>query len=171
LTLSPASPRERAAAQRWARDPEVARFLSSPDGMPPAVDRSGAWWEGLFRRREEAIFAIRLTENDEHIGNLGLHNWERRRGEAELGIIIGHPSNFDRGYGTEAIQTLLREAFSRWGLREVRLQVLADNVRGRRCYEKCGFKTDRLVRSKSRFGSPAVDVVYMSATAPQEDAS
>jgi RimJ/RimL family protein N-acetyltransferase len=61
----------------------------------------------------------------------------------------------------------LREAFANWGLRRVRLQVLAQNQRGRRCYEKCGIVTDRIVRSDTHAGRPAVEVAYMSVNPEQ----
>jgi diamine N-acetyltransferase len=122
---------------RWPRfsEPELAWAnldLSTPEDRDLWFARSAS---GPTRRR----FAI-LDPARQVIGTISLRNIDPQRGEATLGIILSAGA-VNRGYGTDAIRTLLAYAFGPLGLRQVCLEVAADNHRARRCYAKCGFQT------------------------------
>ena len=100
------------------------------------------------------------TEDGQPIGNLGLHAIDETHGRATLGIAIGEKDHWGRGYGTDAIRQVLGYAFRELGLRRVDLHVDEDNVRGIRCYEKCGFVREGLLRGhRLRLGEPVNCVV------------
>ncbi|MCJ7736119.1 MAG: GNAT family N-acetyltransferase, partial [Anaerolineae bacterium] len=86
------------------------------------------------------------AEDGVHIGNIGLDqiNWKDR--SAELGIVIGEKSQWSKGYGTDAIRTLLGLGFREMNLHRIFLRVDADNARGIRCYEKAGFQLEGTFR-------------------------
>ncbi|MHB1416879.1 MAG: GNAT family N-acetyltransferase [Chloroflexota bacterium] len=73
------------------------------------------------------------------IGVLGFRSIDYRRRRATLGIHLS-AGEVDRGYGTDAIRAALTYAFGKMDLNEVNLDVAEDNLRARRCYEKCGFR-------------------------------
>jgi RimJ/RimL family protein N-acetyltransferase len=82
---------------------------------------------------------------------------------AELAISIGETDCWSRGYGTDAIRAVLRHAFETMGLRRIDLHTDADNARGIRCYEKCGFVREGVMRERRlRYGKP-LDMVVMGA--------
>ncbi|HIP86848.1 MAG TPA: N-acetyltransferase [Anaerolineales bacterium] len=131
---------------RWFGDPEVRRHISIH--IPPSLAQEERWFERLqerLARNESVVLAIETLEGV-HIGNIGLHqiNWKDRN--AELGIVIGEKEYWDQGYGTDAIRTLLRLAFTEMNLHRVFLRVNTDNARGIRCYEKCGFRREGTLR-------------------------
>ena len=102
-----------------------------------------AWFErsrsNLTRRR----FTI-WTRNpaggrgDRAVGTIGLRNIDLRYGEGTLGIIV-NAGDVSRGYGTDAIKTLVGYAFEKIGLRKVYLDVAEGNDRAQRCYDRIGF--------------------------------
>ena len=57
--------------------------------------------------------AIETAEDGRHIGGLNLHNIVAEDRRATLGIMIGEKDCWSRGYGTDAILTLLRYGFAR----------------------------------------------------------
>ena len=61
------------------------------------------------------------------------------KGEATLRITIGDPNAHGKGYGTEAVQLLLKHSFEVMGMKRVLLKVLKSNKRAVRIYEKAGF--------------------------------
>jgi RimJ/RimL family protein N-acetyltransferase len=85
------------------------------------------------------MFAIE-AEDGVLIGDIGLVEINWRRSEAELVVRIGHPKYLGKGYGHDAISSLLNHTFSTTKLDRVYLRVLADNVRAVKCFERCGFK-------------------------------
>ncbi len=86
-------------------------------------------------RRRFVIF----DEARELIGTVGLRNLDFQSGEATLGIIIRSDA-VGKGYGTDAVWTLLGYAFDDLDLRRVLLDVVETNDRARHVYVKLGFR-------------------------------
>ncbi|TFH01539.1 MAG: N-acetyltransferase [Candidatus Thorarchaeota archaeon] len=57
-----------------------------------------------------------------------------------LGIAIHSPQDWEKGYGSEAIQLLLDFGWKHLNLRRIELSVFAFNERAKHVYEKLGFK-------------------------------
>jgi len=84
------------------------------------------------------LFAIETTDG-EHIGNLSYYAINRAKGEAELGIMIGQHSYRGKGYGTDAVHTILCHIFINTALKRIILKTLKGNTRAQKCFLKCGF--------------------------------
>jgi RimJ/RimL family protein N-acetyltransferase len=125
---------------RWFNDPEVRQYLLMYMPMSPA-EEEGKWFERQLENPDNRGFAIETTDGV-HIGNCGLHDcdWVNRR--AVLGIAIGEKEYWGKGYGSDAVRTLLGFAFAEMNLHRVQLEVHDFNPRALRCYEKCGFKLE-----------------------------
>jgi len=152
---------------RWFGDPEVRRHLVIY--LPFSLAQEERWYEGLqerLARGDDVVLAIETSEG-EHIGSIGLHtiNWKDRN--AELGIVIGEKAYWGRGYGTDAIRVLLRVAFEEMNLHRVYLRVDADNTRGIRCYEKCGFREEGTLRDAIFREGRYHDQLVMSILRPE----
>ena len=130
----------------WFGDPEVRRHLTIY--LPFSLGQEERWYERVLERLEggDSVLLAIETMDGVHIGNIGLHaiNWKDR--SAELGIVIGEKTYWGCSYGTRAIRTLLRVAFEEMNLHRVFLRVDSDNTRGIRCYEKCGFQKEGVMR-------------------------
>ena len=131
---------------RWFNDPEVRRYLSMYRPLSRAEEER--WLESLLSRQNDIVLAIEVREGDgwRHIGNIGLHKIDWKNRVATLGIAIGEKGYWNRGYGTEAVRTMLRYAFGELGLHRVELEVYSFNPRAQRCYEKAGFKREGVRR-------------------------
>ena len=121
------------------RDPEIA-FLN---GTPP--NRMPVWLlrrvlRADARRRDRVTYGI-FDEREDYIGTIELY--DVRHDRATLGIIIGERSHWSRGYGPEAIEALLDEAFHDLDLQVVQLHTFADNPRAHAAFAKVGFSEVR----------------------------
>jgi RimJ/RimL family protein N-acetyltransferase len=83
-------------------------------------------------------FAIE-TKEGKHIGNCTYYGIDRDKGQAELGIMIGDRDYWDKGYGADAVTTLLEYVFEKTRLNRLYLKTLVDNKRAQKCFAKCGF--------------------------------
>jgi len=83
-------------------------------------------------------FAIE-TLDGRHIGNCGFYNIDEVKGEAELGIMIGNRSYWNKGYGTDAVTTLINYIYQQTDLKHIYLKTLDSNSRAQKCFQKCGF--------------------------------
>ncbi len=130
---------------RWFNEPEVRGYLQLYMPMSQAAEEE--WFEKQLHDESGRVFGIETLEG-QLIGNVGLHAMDRKDRCAELGIVIGEKSFWNRGYGTEAVSTLLRFAFDELNLHRVQLRVYEYNERAIRCYQKCGFRMEGRLRSK-----------------------
>jgi len=125
---------------RWFNDPEVRRYILVYEPMSRAKEER--WFEEQLSRQNEILLGIEVKDGDRwvHIGNIGLHRIDWKNRFAVLGVVIGEKAYWGRGYGTEAVRTLLRFAFLELGLHRVELETYSFNPRAIRCYEKAGFR-------------------------------
>jgi len=126
---------------RWINDREVARYLGGTARYLMSLAAEEAWMRALCEQQmtfDRAFFAIE-TKEGAHIGNINLFNGAPEERRADLGIMIGEKDCWSRGFGADAIRTLLTFAFDEMNLRRVALQVFSYNPRGIACYQKCGF--------------------------------
>lgn len=129
---------------KWLNDPQVQRYLGRTP-FPLSFAEEEKWFERQLNDEKSRIFAIE-TEKGVHIGNIGLHEIGYKDGKAALGIMIGEKGYWGQGYGSDAIKALLRFAFEELNLHRLYLSVFDFNKQAIRCYEKCGFRQEGIVR-------------------------
>jgi RimJ/RimL family protein N-acetyltransferase len=143
----------------WFNDAEVRYWLTQSEAPEFTLESEAEWYDETRADPACLIWCIE-TEDGQPIGNLGLHAINETHGRATLGIAIGEKGQWGRGYGTDAIMEVLRYAFGEMGLRRVDLGADEDNARGIRCYEKCGFVREGLLRAyRMRRGEPVNGVI------------
>jgi RimJ/RimL family protein N-acetyltransferase len=86
------------------------------------------------------------TLDGHHIGNCMYYDVDLKRGETELGIMIGDRDYWDKGYGTDSVDALLGHIFTATPLSRVYLHTLESNTRAQRCFAKSGFREVKKVR-------------------------
>jgi RimJ/RimL family protein N-acetyltransferase len=89
----------------------------------------------------------------ERIGEIELDHIAWRSGEAELKIEILDSNMRNQGYGTDAVTTLLEQAFLTMNLNRVYLRVQACNENALHCYEKAGFKKEGRLRRQTEWST------------------
>ena len=147
--------------RRWWDDAEATRFMEA--GSRPTTEVA---LESLFRlatdNQNAVVFVVVDRATQAPIGTSGLYEifWPGRR--AEFRILIGEPSLFDKGYGTEATRLTVDYAFIRLNMEVVHLGVNADNIRAVRAYEKAGFVREGLRRKFVYARGSYHDAVVMS---------
>ena len=149
---------------RMFNDPHVLRYLDAVT-FPQSEAGTRAWWtEG--RAKENAVaFAIE-TLSGELVGACSLEGVNRRNRTAVLGIWIGQPF-WEHGYGSDAVRLLCRFGFQSMNLQRITLDVLEGNERGKRAYEKVGFKEEGRLRRSQFVGGRYIDIIVMGLLAEE----
>ncbi len=151
---------------KWFADPEFRSHLST--ALPFSLGQEEKWYERNLAAGESQAWAVDAQPADMavgpwvHIGSAGLHriNWRDRW--AELGIGIGAHDYWNRGYGTDAVLTLLAYGFDTLNLNRIMLRVFADNARAIRCYEKAGFQLEGRLRQDNFANGVYRDTLLMA---------
>ncbi len=129
----------------WRVDEELSRLdATRPITMSFEAFRNYAREEMRYATSTSKRLAID-THDGVHIGNCMYYDINRRRGVAELGIMIGDRSYWGAGYGTDAVRTLLDHIFTTTDLDSVYLHTLRWNDRARQSFAKAGFRELRTV--------------------------
>jgi RimJ/RimL family protein N-acetyltransferase len=136
IYLSPLSAEDAEIFAQWMNRKQVAENLNAYSGMY-TLQGERDW---ISNSSEEHNYTIVLREGDVPIGTISLMKLRSVSRRGELGIFIGDPGCWDRGFGSEAITLLLEYGFQTLGLHSVYLSVLEGNLRARKCYLKSGFK-------------------------------
>jgi RimJ/RimL family protein N-acetyltransferase len=97
-----------------------------------------AWY--LKRKKDPHMLYLSIDSlKEELLGFLNIYDLDWENKKAKLGIYLGYEYT-DKGYGTEAIKSLLPYFFEKMRFKELYLDVAALNKRAIRCYLNCGFK-------------------------------
>jgi RimJ/RimL family protein N-acetyltransferase len=102
------------------------------------ISRSGG-------RSDEAHMIVEMRKGHRPIGIVSVSKIDLRNASAALRIRLEEKS-WDKGYGTEAVRETAKFMFERMNLRRVWLRVDEGNARAIRCYEKCGFALEGVLR-------------------------
>lgn len=135
--LSPLCVEDAETYTKWLNNFEVTDGLNSSYRMFN-LEAEKEWINNMLTKNEYC-FAIVDKNTDELLGNCGLHNLNFIQRTAEVGIFIGEVDNHSKGYGTDALKTLVDYCFGYLNLHTVYLRVFSFNKKAIRCYEKVGF--------------------------------
>lgn len=147
----------------WVNDPEVTRGLSMY--IPFSLTDEENWFESLAKRdmREKPLaIEMRKGKSWRLIGNCGTFGIDDVNRSAELGIMIGEKSEWNKGYGAEAMTLLLMHGFETLNLNRIFLRVYTENVRAVRSYEKAGFVLEGRMREAVYKHGRYDDILLMS---------
>lgn len=160
---------------RWMNDPNIVRTLKSR--YPIAFQNEIEWLDRAMKvsaSDSERHFAIERKDDRTHIGNASIHEIDWVSRTAAFGLFVGEPSAWNRGFGTDAIRTLVRFAFDEMNLRKLHINVFDYNDRAKHVLEAQGFVQEGRLRQEFYREGAFHDIVILSTFrdgAPQETSS
>lgn len=150
---------ERYAA--WFNDPEVTRYLRKRYPFSLLAEE-----EFLREKTSKPVsydhvgFAIDAKDGV-HIGSIGFHAVSPEDRRAEIGIAIGDKRYWGKGYGADALRTLMQFGFEEMNLYRIELTVDERNERARACYRACGFVEEVRLRQDRYADGAYYDTLWM----------
>ena len=135
-------------AQAYINDYEVKRLLHPGIPYPYTYEDEMKWFENNSATKDIYSFAIETLEDNKYIGGCGINNIDWKNSVAVVGIFIGDKNYWGKGYGTDAMKILVSFIFDQLNIHKIKLHVFSFNQRAIRSYEKCGFKTEGILRDE-----------------------
>lgn len=140
LFSDPLTDAEIAEVYEWSRNPEILKWSGgSPLDLTPAEFRERLYREGLNPPNDRRMFFV-VTLDGEMIGRIGCFGLDENARAGELGVVIGERGFWDRGFGRDAIATMLRYLFETTPLERVNLYTYPENIRAQKSFAACGFR-------------------------------
>ena len=147
---------------KYINDPEIKQYLAPGIPYPITLNDEEKWILSQSAMQDTYSFAIEDKDTCKYLGGCGINHVDWKNSHATVGIFIGDKEFHGKGYGTDAMRTLVKFIFNEMNIRKVKLEVYAFNERALRSYEKCGFKKEGSLREEIfRFGK-FHDIIIMS---------
>jgi RimJ/RimL family protein N-acetyltransferase len=147
----------------WDRDSEFKRLLQTNAAPLQSSNNINRWMEAEFENPSTGFypFCIRTLADNKLVGGCDIEivNWNGRN--SFVAIFIGDRADWGKGYGTDAMNILLRYGFNELGLWRVSLGVFEYNPRAVRSYEKAGFQHEGRIRGGLNREGRRWDMLFM----------
>jgi RimJ/RimL family protein N-acetyltransferase len=158
ICLAPIQPDKDAGIEsKWTQDAGYLRMLNTGPAMPLSVYQMKKRYEAIEKdadtKKNMFYFTIRLPGDDRLVGFIQIYGieWNHACGNVKMGIGAGEDRN--HGYGTEALNLILRFAFQELNLYRMSAIVPEYNPAALHLFEKAGFVKEVCRREAlKRFG-------------------
>jgi RimJ/RimL family protein N-acetyltransferase len=128
----------------WINDPETNFWR----GLYPPISTDNALAEiKVLKQNDSTKFTLSIVDSDEKlIGIVGLRRICTRSRRAEIWIYIGEKNFWSKGYGQEALSSLVDYGFDEMNLHRIWLECNPEFTQAVRCYEKVGFEKEGILK-------------------------
>lgn len=152
---------------QWARDTEFSRLLDSEPPFTFSEKKWKEWMEKDLEKPDNYFFSIRTLDGSQLLGFVALFEMHWQHGDTMVSIALGQRDYWGQGYGTDAMNLILRYVFTELNLRRVSLIVFEYNPRAIRSYEKAGFVVEGRVRGAMLRDRQRWDFIWMGVMREQ----
>lgn len=132
------------------------------------MEKEAMLFELHIKTADPDNFLFGAFDLDVCIGLCGFlrHQRQRIRHSGMLVHMYVHPKYTGRGIGKQLVSAVTEQAFSLSGMEQITLNVVADNERAVRVYEKLGFEKYGLLENFFRMDKGYADQLMMVKTKP-----
>jgi len=131
----------------WLNDPTISHFVVGWS-FPVSLAQQKQWFERSLGDTRTQRFMVD-TKEGETIGVTGLWDIDWQSRHALTAVKLGTESVRGKGYGRDAIMTLMAYAFHDVGLNRLWTDILQFNRGSYRAYvEKCGWQVEGVLREQ-----------------------
>lgn len=140
LKLRPVQWSDLELVHQYASDPEVCRYV--PWGPRKSLEQTEKYMQKCLERYEKgeaevADWSVERVTDGQFLGKVSLHHPDSDL--VRLGIVL-NKQFWNQGYGTEALQLLIRAAFEDYSFKKVTGYCNVDNMASARMMEKAGME-------------------------------
>jgi len=154
LALQPLTVEDAAALFRWRTNPVVSRYLPS---APPPLEDFAQWINESASGERWTLRGIAL--DGQLIGYVSTEQVDPIARMAQVGILIGKPNLWGRGFARRALVLLLNHAFQIRGLQGVTALIASENERSIRLFESAGFALEGVREERSPIDGTRTDLL------------
>ena len=118
------------------------------------------WHEGYFDQNNQEIGqCFWIMVSGQKIGQVNYNKIDQHNKKVELDVIIGPKEYLGKGYGTDALKTLITYLFDNFNINKIWIEARANNPRAIRAYQKIGFQQEGLLREENFFEGKFVNCI------------
>jgi RimJ/RimL family protein N-acetyltransferase len=139
-------PEDMEAFRSMINDPDTEYMLGGWS-YPVSTRQQMDWYENAIKGRNDLRWAVADIENNQLLGMVNLVDIDWKNGTAMHGIRLLQGEQYrGHGYGTDAVETLMRYAFEELRLNRLETTILEYNDISKALYRKCGWVKEGVKR-------------------------
>jgi len=152
--------------KKWISDEHLLLNWAGSAFRFPLTDDKLDWYirgANNFSESDTLIYKAVDTETGQTVGHISLTAVNRSNRSARITrVIVGDPDARGKKIGEQIIKAVMRIGFLELNLHRMSLGVYDFNEPAIRCYTKCGFNVDGILRDISRHGDTFWSIMEMS---------
>ncbi len=128
-------------------DPDTEMMLGG-SSWPVSEAEQLKWFEHQERSRDVLRCIVALKEDGKAIGTIILSDIDQKNATGHIHIKMSKDGGRGKGYGTDAVNTLVQYAFDELRLNCIYANILSYNEASIKLFERCRFKRDGVLRQR-----------------------
>jgi RimJ/RimL family protein N-acetyltransferase len=150
----------------WIQDEELLLNWAGTQFRFPLNAEKLEWYiqdANDLNKSDKLIYKGVDTESGETVGHISLSVINRRNRSARITrVLVGQSTERGKGIGEQMMKALMKIGFEDLNLHRMSLGVYDYNEPAIKCYKKCGFNTDGVLRDIQRHGDEYWSLMEMS---------
>lgn len=143
-------------------DPDTEKMLGG-NSFPVSLEGQEKWIASQVERKDILRCIVAKKDDIETgLGTVILSDIDEKNGVAQIHIKMDRLSGRGKGYGTDALNSIVAYAFHEMRLNCIYAEVLQYNIPSQRLFSKCGFHKDGELRARVFKGGTYVDAISYS---------
>jgi len=172
ICLAPINHEEDAKIEsRWTHNAEYLRLLSAENARPLAPSQIIKKYEAIEKEMDEDknifYFTLRMKADDRLIGFTKLFRVDWSNGTALIELSIGDPGDRNKGYGSEALNLMLRFAFAEINIYRLTACIPEYNKAAMHVFNKMGFIEEVRRREAINRDGRRWDMIHLGILQPE----
>ena len=144
----------------WLNDPEVNKFLESRFEKW-SIKKIKIFITNIKKTSNDLFYAIISRDEGKHIGNIKIGPINKNHNYAEVGILIGDKSSWNKGFATEALKLIVDYAFNKLKIHKLNAGIYANNISSIKAFEKAGFLIEGVKKRQYFYNGTYIDCVLV----------
>ncbi|MHA7966756.1 GNAT family N-acetyltransferase [Paenibacillus sp. CAU 1782] len=164
ITLRHFEPEDFDQLMEWSGDEEYLLQWAGPQfHFPLSKDQLSSYLNAANDKNTSTKFIFKVIDEslNEVVGHISLGGIDKYNRSGRIGKVLVGNQYQGKGYGTQMINEMLRIGFEEHQLHRISLGVFDFNLSAVRCYEKCGFVKEGLIRDARRYKDTFWNLIEM----------
>ena len=142
-------------------DPDTEMMLGG-SSWPVSEAEQLKWFEHQEISRDVLRCIVALKEDGKAIGTIILSDIDQKNATGHIHIKMSKEGGRGKGYGTDAVNTMVQYAFEELRLNCIYANILSYNEASIKLFERCGFKRDGVLRQRVYKKGQFIDLLAYS---------
>ena len=170
VRLAAPQPGDREQFAHWSENDAYLRIMDNDPARPLTPEAWADFEASILTNPTCFHFHLRTLADDRLIGMAGLAEVQWPHQTATLGIAIGDPAYWGKGYGSDGMRLLLGYGFRELNLYRIGSSTISYNLRAIKAHEKVGFQREGVQRGFIQREGQRFDLIQFGILRPEWEA-